>query len=164
MGGTIVSLTAANREFIEQGTRILVVFLALIQPFQATQFILSWPASCASRDAPKTTAVVIFVDDADSAPAVGDADGIRAALGSVWHLDRAGCGSAAAHAFDLDTLAKVDMAADEAEGRSGINWEKRRRKHMDKIQMAKGKLARGPLPASVSILNITDRSLTFIRR
>ena len=40
IGGPIVSLYSNEPEVIEQGTRILM-FLALIQPFQATQFILA---------------------------------------------------------------------------------------------------------------------------
>lgn len=40
IGGPIVSLYSSEPEVIEQGTRILM-FLALIQPFQATQFILA---------------------------------------------------------------------------------------------------------------------------
>lgn len=58
IGGPIVSLYSSEPEVIEQGTRILM-FLALIQPFQATQFILAGVLRGAGDT--KTTAVVIFV-------------------------------------------------------------------------------------------------------
>ncbi|MSA71974.1 MATE family efflux transporter [Holdemania massiliensis] len=58
IGGPIVALYSNEAEVIEQGTRILM-FLALIQPFQATQFILAGVLRGAGDT--KTTAVVIFV-------------------------------------------------------------------------------------------------------